>query len=108
MKREKIALKYLIAGGVAGLLILCMLSLIWVVKHEFYKEMRDPGGECMEDYGMEVPGGTLIWLALANLLETYQVLLSILILCTGLGMVFFCESSGKSAEPEDAAVSAEQ
>lgn len=101
-------MKYLIAGGVAGLLILCMLSFIWVVKHEFCKEMRDRGGECTEDYGMEVPGGTIIWLALANLLETYQVPLSILILCMGLGIAFFCESSGKPAEPENTAVSADQ
>ncbi|QDV52866.1 hypothetical protein [Gimesia fumaroli] len=101
-------MNFLIAGFVAATLILGMFLFIKIIDYEFRKFIQDLGGKWEPDYGMEFPGGTLIWISIANLLRNYRVLFSILILCICFGIAFFCGSSGETVDPETRAVSETQ
>lgn len=93
-------MKYLIAATIAGILILGMFIFIWIVESEILKIAGVEDMESLEDIGMELPRGTLIRLSLADILKSYQMQLSILILLLSFGVAYFCGDSKKMIETE--------
>ncbi|MDF1742423.1 MAG: hypothetical protein P1V19_01930 [Gimesia sp.] len=101
-------MKYRIAGVIAGILILGIFIFIWSVESEILKIAGVEDMESLNDIGMELPGATLTRLSISNLLNTYRVPLSILILCTSFGIAYLCGSSKKPPESKNIAVDQNQ
>ncbi|QDT29490.1 hypothetical protein [Gimesia panareensis] len=94
-------MNYLIAAIMAGLLMLGMFVYCRVVRHAFWQEAKNRAGEdldSIEDYGMEVPSGVLVWMNLASFFTVFRIPLIILILIFSFCVAWYCDSAQPPVE----------
>ncbi|WP_417384847.1 hypothetical protein [Gimesia sp.] len=91
-------LKYLIAAIAAGFLILAMFGFIWKTEGEMRQLAREQGWEIEQDRGTKLPGGLLQRISIANLLRTYSIPISVLLVGLCLGVAFWMGGGSGSTD----------
>lgn len=102
-------MNYLIAGIVAGGLILSMFIFVWRFESEFQEVLKRQGVSTnTTDFGMELPGDLLNLMSIAGFLKYYRVILMVTILTLSFGIAFYCGNSGQQASNENLSINEEQ